>query len=210
LIVDQLLSLHKDEDIAIVHFYCDYREQQSQTPEYCARQLLRQLLTQCNSLPHSVSDFYVRTLKEVKDQSWYIELRKMLCRIASTFSACYFVIDALDEAEARSHLPGLLELLNVLRSDITARRPKIFATSRKHATAIQKSFDEAIILNVAAQDEDLRTILAKTIADQPDSEHVLDDTLKEDILVTLCASADGMCVTLLGCGVSPCISVEID
>ena len=202
MIVDQLLELHKDEDIAIIHFYCDYREQQSQTPENCARQLLRQLLMQCNSLPHSVSDFYVQTLKEVKDQSWYVELRNILCTVASTFSTCYFVIDALDEAEGRAHLPGLLELLNVLRSNITARPPKIFATSRKYESTIQKSFDEATVVTVAAQDDDLRTILAKTIADHPDSEYVLDDTLKDDILVTLCASAHGMCVIILSCGVS--------
>jgi hypothetical protein len=202
LVVDQLLELHKDEDIAIIHFYCDYREQQSQTPENCARQLLRQLMMQCNSLPHSVSDFYVRTLKEVKDQSWYVELQKILCRVASTFSICFFVIDALDEAEVRSHLPGLLELLNILRSNITARQPKIFATSRKYASDILNSFEKATIVTVAAQDDDLRTILAKTIADQPDSEYVLDEALKEDILVTLCATAHGMCV-FLSCGSEP-------
>jgi hypothetical protein len=209
LIVDQLLELYKDEDIAIIHFYCDYREQESQTPESCARQLLRQLLMQYNSLPHSVSDFYVRTLKEVKDKSWYVELQEILCRVASTFSTCYFVIDALDEAEVRSHLPGLLELLNIVRSNITAR-PKLFATSRKYESSIRKSFDEATIVHVAAQDEDLRTILAKTIADQPDSEYILDDTLKEDILITLCATAHGMCVTILSCGVSPFEHSPID
>jgi hypothetical protein len=92
--------------------------------------------------------------------------------------------------------------LNILRSNITARQPKIFATSRKYASDILNSFEEATIVTVAAQDDDLRTILAKTIADQPDSEYVVDEALKEDILVTLCATAHGMCV-FLSCGSEP-------
>ena len=147
---------------------------------------------QCNAIPASVSEFYQRTRNEVKDPSWYIELQKVLCRVASTFSRCFFVIDALDEAEIRSHMPGLLDLLGVLRSNITARIPKIFATSRKYASTIQESFHEATKVTITANNEDLRTILANIIADHHDSKYILDDRLKEDVLVSLCASAHGM------------------
>ena len=190
--MDQLHNLRKDRDIAIVYFYCDYREQQAQTPANCARNMLRQLSMQCNAIPASVSEFYQRTRNEVKDPSWYIELQKVLCRVASTFSRCFFVIDALDEAEIRSHMPGLLDLLGVLRSNITARIPKIFATSRKYASTIQESFHEATKVTITANNEDLRTILANIIADHHDSKYILDDRLKEDVLVSLCASAHGM------------------
>lgn len=151
---------------------------------------------QSDTVPASVSKLFQSTRNEVKDQSWYIELRKILCRVASTFSRCYFVIDALDEAEVRSHMPGLLELLNVLRSNITGRTPKIFATSRKYASAIVDSFQEATKVKVAAKNEDLRIILAKIIDDHQDSKYILDDKLKNDILVTLCAGAHGMYVRL--------------
>jgi hypothetical protein len=193
LVVDQLLELRKDKDIAVINFYYDYREQQAQTPANCARNMLRQLSMQCNTVPTSVSEFYQRTRNEVKEQSWYAELRQIVCRVASTFSTCYFVIDALDEAEVESHMPGLLELLGVLRSRV-ATTPKIFATSRKHTSAIQESFQEATKVSVTANNEDLRTILAKIIADQQRSKYILDDNLKEDILVTLCAGAHGMYV----------------
>lgn len=105
-------------------------------------------------------------------------------------------MDALDEAEMRSHMPGFLDLLAVLRRDISAQAPKIFATSRKYASAIQDAFREATKITVTANDKDLRTILAKTIADHHDSKYILDDKLKEDILVSLCASAHGMYVRL--------------
>lgn len=192
LVIDQLLDLRKENDIAVVHFYCDYREQEAQTPAYCARNMLRQLAMQCNAIPTSVSEFYQRTHNEVQDQSWYIELRKILCRVASTFSRCFFIIDALDEAEVRSHLPGLLELLNVLRSDITARTPKIFATGRKYGSVIQHSFQKSTKVAVAANNEDLRTVLSKAIADHADAKYILDEELQEDILVKLCETAHGM------------------
>lgn len=150
---------------------------------------------QCNTLPTSVSDFYQRTRNEVKDQSWYIELRTVLWKVASTFKRCFIVIDALDEAEARFHMPGLLELLRVLRRNVTGSAPKIFATCRKHPAHILESFQEATKVTVTAKNEDLRTTLAKIIADHHDCRYIIDDKLKEDILVTLCANAHGMYVS---------------
>ena len=147
-------------------------------------------------MPVAVSEFYQSTRNDVKDHSWYIELREILCRVASTFSGCFFVIDALDEAEAGSHMHGLLELLRSLRSGIRSPMPKIFATSRKHASAIQESFREAIKVTITADNEDLRTILAKLIADHHHSKYILDDKLKEDILGSLCTGAQGMYVRL--------------
>lgn len=106
-------------------------------------------------------------------------------------------MDALDETESRSHMPGLLELLQVLRTNINSRAPKIFATSRKYASAIQDSFQEATKVTVCASDEDLRTILAKIVSDHQDSKYILDGSLREDILMTLMTNAHGMYVRLL-------------
>jgi ankyrin repeat protein len=150
-----------------------------------------------NIVPASVSDFYQRTRNEVKDQSWYIELQRLLCRVASTFSRCFFVVDALDEVEVGSHMPGLLELFSVLRRGLSTRGPKIFATSRKYASTIQNFFQEATKVTVAAHNDDLRTILAKIITDHQDSKYILDDNLREEILDKLCAGAHGMYVGLL-------------
>lgn len=196
LIIDHLLDLRKVEDIAVVHIYCDYREQQAQSPEHCAGSMLRQLSMQCNAIPISVSEFYQRTRNEVKDHSWYMELRTVLCRVASTFARCFIVIDALDETEMKSQMRGLLELLGVLRCNITARPPKIFATSRKHPAPVLQFFREATKVTVTASNEDLRTILAEIIADHPDCQYIMDEKLKEDILDTLCANAQGMYVYL--------------
>lgn len=193
-VIDHLRGLYADADVAIVYFYCDYREQQVQSPANCAKHLLRQFSTQCNALPTSVSDFYERTHNEIQDRSWYLELQNILCRVASTFSRCFIVIDALDEAEATSHMTGLLELLDTLRKGISGRAPKILATSRKHASAIEASFHNATKVTVSANIEDVRIVLAKMIADHQDSKYILDEKLKQEILDKLCASAHKMCV----------------
>ncbi|ERF70990.1 hypothetical protein EPUS_03269 [Endocarpon pusillum Z07020] len=194
LVVDKLLDLRKHKDIAVVYLYCDYREQQAQTPVNCARNMLRQLSMQYHVLPPVVSEFYRRTHNETQDQSWYVELQEILCKVASKFAKCFFVVDALDEAEASSHLRGLLELLDVLRRSITGGTPKIFATSRKHGSPIQVSFQEATRMTVSANKEDLRAIIEKAIADHQDPNRILDERLKEDIMVTLSTTAHGMCL----------------
>jgi hypothetical protein len=161
--------------------------------------MLRQLSSQCNALPTSVSDFYERTHNEIQDRSWYFELQNILCRVASTFSRCFIVIDALDEAEATSHMTGLLELFDSLRRGMTSRAPKMLATSRKHASSIEQSFHKAIKVTVSANNDDVRIVLAKMIAEHQDSKYILDDMLKKEILDKLCASAHKMWVQIFVC-----------
>ena len=79
-----------------------------------------------------------------------------------------------------------------MRSSITARRPKIFATSRKYGPVVQQSFQKAIKVTVAANNEDLRTILEKTISDHDYAKDVVDEKLKEDIMVILSTTSHGM------------------
>jgi hypothetical protein len=203
-VIDHLRTLYKDADVAVIYYYCDYREQQIQSPANCAKQLLRQLSTQCNSMPTAVSEFYERTHNEIQDRSWYLELQTILCRVASTFSRCFIIMDALDEAEASSHRAGLLELLDRARGGITSRAPKVFATSRKHSSAVEDSFRNAIKVDVIANNADVRIVLAKIVDEHQDSKYILDEELKKEILDKLCASAHKMHVHSL----PPSLSIE--
>lgn len=151
---------------------------------------------QCIAVPACVSEFYDDTCNEVKGHSWYKELQKILCRVASTFSTCLFIVDALDEVEPRFNMPGLLNLLALLRNGMKGRAPKIFATSRKHASLVLEAFPDATKLFVSANNDDLRTILAKIILDHRESKYILDENLKRDILDKLCTNAHGMYVFL--------------
>lgn len=188
--------MYRDADVAIIHLYCDYREQQAQDPGSCARSILRQLSMQISSstLPAAVSEFYQNTRNDVVDPSWFSQLQKIICRVASTFSRCFLVIDALDETEPSRQRPGLLQLFKTIRDGLPYQRPKIFATSRKHASSVLPFFQDACTINVTANVDDLRNILSKIMREHHDSKYILDASLREEILNKLCVESDGMYV----------------
>jgi hypothetical protein len=188
LVIDELRSNYKAQDVGIAYFYCEYSDQESQTAFSFAQSLLRQLSSQCGLAPAVLAEFYRKTKNDIKDQAWFLELQDVLHRVASTFKQCYLVIDALDECEAnnRSGLFGVLE--NFRRRANT----RVFASTRPHLSNIEQCFKNAAQIEVTASGVDLRNFLSRMIDEHPDSEYIMDDVLKREILDKLCANAHGM------------------
>jgi len=190
IVIDCLRSKYENEDVGIAYFYFEHAESQAQTPAFFARAMLRQLSSQIGGLiPSAVSDFYQRTKNDVRDQAWFLELQGVLHRVASTFSQCFFVIDAFDETDARDHRAGLLEVLTNLRLRAKCR---IFASTRPHIQNVEKAFDGSMISNVSADSTDLETFLSSLIDSHPDAEYLMDGQLKAEIITKLCENSRGM------------------
>lgn len=187
-VIDELRSTYKDQDVGVAYFYCEFSEEESQTGLSFARSLLRQLSSQCGLAPVVLVDFYRKTRNDIKDQTWFLELQEVLYRIASTFKQCYLVIDALDECEA-NHRLGLFAVLDNFRRRINTR---VFASTRPHLSNIEQHFRDATHLNVTADGTDLQTFLSRMIDEHPDSEYIMDDVLKKEVLDKLSANAQGM------------------
>jgi hypothetical protein len=188
LVIDELRSKYKDQDVGIAYFYCEYSDQESQTALLFTRSLLRQLSSQCGLAPAVVAEFYRKTKNDIKDQAWFIELQDVLHRVASTFTQCYLVIDALDECEA-NHRSGIFGVLENFRRRVSTR---VFASTRPHLSNIGQSFKNATQIEVTASGTDLQTFLSRMIDEHPDSEYIMDYALKSEILNKLCANAHGM------------------
>ncbi|KAL6244479.1 hypothetical protein RBB50_008721 [Rhinocladiella similis] len=189
LIVDHLRSTFKDPNVAVAYYYYDYSDQQSQNSTNLARALLRQLSMNGNTVPSAVSEFYQRTRNDVKDQTWFHDLLSIMRRVAVTYTHCFVVIDALDEADTQSQRTGLFEVLDALRD---SGRAKILATARSHVLNTTMRFTSPVMVNIVANSHDLRLFLARTIEERPDMADILDNKLKEQILETLCQKANGM------------------
>jgi hypothetical protein len=188
LVIDELRSCYQDQDIGIAYFYCEYRDEESQTALSFARSLLRQLSSQCGLAPAVLVEFYRRTKNDIKDQAWFVELQDVLHRVSSAFKQCYLVIDALDECEV-NHRSGLFGVLDNFRRRVGTR---VFASTRPHLSNIEQYFRDATRMNVMASGTDLETFLCRMIDKHPDSEYIMDDVLKREILDKLCANAHGM------------------
>lgn len=138
--------------------------------------------------PAVLVEFYRRTKNDIRDQTWFLELQDILHRVASVFKQCYLVIDALDECDA-NHRSGLFGVLDNFRRRVNTR---IFATTRPHLSNIEQYFRDATRVNVTASGTDLQTFLCRMIDEHPESEYIMDDVLKIEILDKLCANANGM------------------
>ena len=152
--------------------------------------VLRQLCASLGTIPSAVADFYQKTRNEVRDQTWFQELQTVLRRVMATASTCYLIIDALDETEGIKQRGDLLALVDVMRS--ASEQLKLFATARPHLANIESRFANPIVVQVTAQEADLRIYLSGMIDAHPDADHVMDPALKQEVLDRLCENANGM------------------
>ena len=190
LVVDELRKNNRHEDTAVIYYYCDYSEQQAQTPEHLARCVLRQACAACSSMPTAVAEFHKETRHLPKDETWFQELQKRLHRVLATFTTCYLVIDAFDETEAIKQRAGLFSVIHGIRSAST--RIKVFATTRPHLSNIEDKFVQPTRIHVTASEADLRHYLGDMIDSHPDADDILDAVLRQEILDRLCENANGM------------------
>ena len=191
LVIDELRKkTNKNDDVAVVYYYCDYSEQQAQTPEHLARCVLRQVCASCSSMPSAVAEFHKETRHLPKDETWFQELQKRLHRVLATFTKCYIVIDAFDETEAVNQRAGLFRVIQGIRSAST--RIKVFATTRPHLTNIEDKFVRPTRIHVTASEADLRHYLGDMIDSHPDADDIVDAALRQEILDKLCENANGM------------------
>ncbi|KIX01570.1 uncharacterized protein Z518_09296 [Rhinocladiella mackenziei CBS 650.93] len=191
LIIDHLRATFKDREVAVAYYYYDYSEQQSQSPSHFAGSLLRQLSSSGDMVPSAVAEFYQRTRNDVKDQTWFNDLRTILRRVAATYSRCYIIVDALDEADGQSRRSGFFDVLDAVRNS-SGSVVKVLVTSRPHVVSNGGRFHNARTIDILADPRDLRQFLTKAIQDHPDSEYTMDDELRGQILNTLCDNANGM------------------
>lgn len=190
LVIDELRKKNKSEDTVVIYYYCDYSEQQAQTPEHLARCILRQACAACSSIPSAVAEFHKETRHLPKDETWFQELQKRLHRVLATFTTCYLVIDAFDETEAVKQRAGLFSVIQGIRSAST--RIKVFATTRPHLTNIEDKFFQPTRIHVTASEADLRHYLGYMIDSHPDAVDIMDAVLRQEILDKLCENANGM------------------
>ena len=190
LVIDELREKHASHDIAVVYYYCDYSEQQAQTPEHLARSILRQICATRTSMPSSVMEFHNETRNSPKDETWFQELENRLRRVLATFTTCYLVIDAFDETEPLTQRAGLFNVIQNIRS--VSANIKVFATTRPHLTNLDDIFIQPTRIQVSASEEDLRHYLGGMIDKHPDADDILDMSLRQEILDKLCQNANGM------------------
>jgi hypothetical protein len=90
------MNSFKDDDIAVVGIYCDYKEfNQQSTSKYLAS-LLQRLIIQRASIPDQIKNAYVAHSRKQTAPS-FPEYLDLLQGQMQAFTRVYIIIDALDE-----------------------------------------------------------------------------------------------------------------
>ena len=156
IVVDTLCTrFENDGSVGIAYLYCNFRQQQDQTPAGLLASLLGQLVQGQPSVPNSVKSLHERH-KTKRTRPSFDEISKALQSTIANYSRTFIIIDALDECGTSDggREKFLSEIFN-LQAETGA---SIFATSR-FIPDITEEFKGSPSLEIRANGEDVRRYL---------------------------------------------------
>ncbi|EGO23469.1 hypothetical protein SERLADRAFT_469424 [Serpula lacrymans var. lacrymans S7.9] len=131
-IIDHLTQQHKrdNDNVAVVYFYCNHKDQSTQTTYNLVASLLKQLV---QDFPHTferVNTEY-RSHREKQIRPTLSEVCNTLKKEFSEFSRVFIVVDALDEVSEDDSRAELLTSLQVIGASllVTSRDIPIIGTA---------------------------------------------------------------------------------
>ena len=154
LVVDHLQAEVDINSIGLAYFYCDYNEQDQQTPSQLIGALNNQLARQSHPFPVQLQTLYAET-KEPKLPLDIDQQIKLLHQLVGLFPTTFIVIDALDEADNSVHQHRRI-LLDAIRQFMSSSI-RLFVTSRPHARDINIVFQNRPKLRIIADENDVRS-----------------------------------------------------
>ena len=152
-VINRLQCTYSKRNIGIAFIYCDYKEQEQQTPVNLMSSLLQQLVEQQPVLPDEVRSLWKEHTRQ-RTRPGLAELSKLFQSTASRFSKIFIVVDALDETRESS------EVARDLITEIQKLPPTLclMGTSR-HKANIEQLFRGSVQLEIQANDADIRAYI---------------------------------------------------
>jgi hypothetical protein len=184
--------LEKDLPIpntGLAFFYCNYKERLSQSVEYFAGTIARQLVEQRSVIPEEVRTLYGKH-RGKETRLGCAEYLELLQSLAKGCFEVYIVVDALDECINKDESIWS-DLLTKLKTSIPNLH--LFCTSR-HISDIGGSLAGATQIEIRASDADIK---AYVLAQVGSKDRLLgfcrdDATLQDEILQVVGLRAEGM------------------
>lgn len=183
-----------EDDAAICFAYYNYQDTQLANIWRIIAALIKQLCQKRNTIPSSL----LQLMHDARSPS-LAGTQEIFISLIEDFSHVYVVFDALDECPERERR----DILGFVTGIVTALGPccvKVFATSRREMD-IAKAFEDKNIptIQIGAENvaADIKTFargqVEKLRAGQNGKTlYISNDTIKERVIETLAAKADGM------------------
>ena len=128
--IDELCDQVADQKIAVACLYCDFQNQNMQTPENVLGALIKQIVRGLGAIPTEIAAAFEKAKSQVGGRNLRIpEALELLKTAVASLGRVFICIDALDEFLGK-HLPKLLRSLHSISQSCPGIR--FFFTGRPH------------------------------------------------------------------------------
>lgn len=165
IIVDCLCQKYaQDPSTGIAYIYCNFRWTDEQRPHKLLASILKQLILGCSKIPDGVEQLYsYHRTKET--QPCLREIVKELYSVATAYSKCFIIVDALDECFDVDG--GRRLFLSELRKLQAHANVNILATSRMIPEIARELGTEYVLLEIQASNNDVARYLEGQVHQLP-------------------------------------------
>jgi hypothetical protein len=183
--IDHVADYIEERNCAVLYIYLDYKEQSNQADYHLLSCLLKQLVSQMDSIPSSLVSLYEICVARSSKPDYHTLLRQFLSS-AEQFDCVYIFMDALDECDDAEQARMVAFINELLAKNIF----RIMVTSRPHLKELLDTLPKSSLIIVESEvvDRDVRTYLETELGGR----RFLSPALKGKILETLCGQAQGM------------------
>jgi hypothetical protein len=186
IVIDHLHSEFEDDSsVGIAYIYCNFNQNDDQTP----RNLLLSLLWQL--LQHKPSALDMKDYARYKNNRIWPptnEISRALCSVVANYAKTCIVIDALDECQiSEGEREVFLSKIFDLQKET---KVNIFATSRFNPD-IEKHFKKCVSVQISAQEEDVQHYLRGHMSQLPSFVFTKID-LQEEVEAAIVDAVKGM------------------
>ena len=157
--IDHLNKQQHPSGFGVGHIYFEHQEQKQQTVLAVVTSLVRQLLSQIpmTKFPKDIETIYQGKKYQHASAD---DLTGMLLSMHKWFTGRVFVVcDALDETDQRER-----EILLPLLHRLSGSRIALFLTTRPHPADVQASFQNASIIELSPDIQDIRRYVEERLS----------------------------------------------
>lgn len=152
--IDNIADGTKAKRSCVAYIYFDYKDPKAHTIENVVRSLLKQLLIPVTLVPQVLESAYDEFCSQsiIPDTSTFLQ---QLISTCTHYSSVFIFLDALDECSSDT----LDSVINLIRQ-LSRSGVKTFATSRPHLRNLPVELEKPLILQIEAQDDDVKNYLS--------------------------------------------------
>jgi hypothetical protein len=156
LAIQRLLAKRDESHVKVCYIYLDYQGHADVTTEGISKNLLKQILAQCDVWPAEVESLYASSVHESGTPKFDTVMR--LLREARERFVIYAIFDALDECTETGQR-DIISLLNILHDSSF----KLLVSSRPHVSFPDEFLRKIQKFHIRAHDSDLENYVKERL-----------------------------------------------